>query len=134
MASPIPGDGPLCRWRLIHSPLRMEPPGMDLDPQMPPVALDSFGESELDDLDDRTGFILLMRAGMWDGELRTLREVGEEIGLHQSRVLVLQREGLRVIRQLRESQRHLREEPVSVRYRWRLPGSVAERRWSERHR
>lgn len=106
---------------------------MDLNPKLAPVNLDSFGESELFDLDDRTGFILRMRSGILDGELHTLREVGDEIGLHQSRVQVLEREGLRVIRQLREFQRHLREEPVSVRYRWRLPRSVAERRWRERH-
>jgi hypothetical protein len=107
---------------------------MDLDPQLPSLALDSFGEGELVDLDDRTGFILRMRSGMWDGELHTLLEVGEEIGLHPSRVLVLERDGLRVIRQLREFQRHLRVEPVSIRYRWRLPRAVAERRWRERHR
>lgn len=107
---------------------------MDLNPQLPPVTLDGFGEGELVDLDDRTGFILRMRSGMWDGERHTLRQVGDEIGLHQSRVQILEREGLRVIRQLRESQRHLREEPVSVRYRWRLPRSVVERRWRERHR
>lgn len=106
---------------------------MDLDPQMPPVTLDGFGEGELGDLDDRTGFILRMRSGMWDGELHTLGEVGQEIGLHPSRVLVLQKDGLRVIRQLREFQRHLRVEPVSIRYRWRLPRAVAERRWMERN-
>ena len=107
---------------------------MDLNPKLAPVTLDSFGEGELVDLDDRTGFILRMRSGIWDGELHTLREVGEEISLHRSRVQVLERDGLKVIRQSREFQRHLREEPVSVRYRWRLPRSVAERRWIERHR
>lgn len=112
----------------------MDPPGMDLNPQLPSVALDSFGEGELADLDDRTVFILRMRSGMWDGERRTQVEVGEALGINGSRVSVLEKEGLRVIRQLRESQRHLREEPVSLRYRWRLPSPVAMRRWKERQR
>lgn len=106
---------------------------MDLNPRLPPVALDSFGEGELADLDDRTVPILRMRSGMWDGERHTQKEVGEELGITKTRVRMLEKEGLRVIRQLRESQRHIREEPVSVRYRWRLPGPVAMRRWRERH-
>jgi hypothetical protein len=39
----------------------------------------TFGEAELLDLDDRTAHVLRMRSGMWDGQLYTLREVGEEI-------------------------------------------------------
>ncbi|HEY5943362.1 MAG TPA: sigma factor-like helix-turn-helix DNA-binding protein [Solirubrobacterales bacterium] len=106
---------------------------MDLNPQLPSVALDSFGEGELADLDDRTVFILRMRSGMLDGERHTQNEVGEELGITKARVRVLEKEGLRVIRQVRESQRHPREEPVSVRYRWRLPMPVAMKRWRERH-
>ncbi len=107
---------------------------MNLNPQLPSVALDSFGEGELADLDDRTVHILRMRSGMWDGERHSLREVGEELGITKARVGALEREGLRVIRQLRESQRHLRYEPISVRYRWRLPRPLVMRRWEERIR
>ena len=96
--------------------------------QLPPVTLDSFGEAELADLDDRTVHILRMRSGMWDGERRTLREIGEEIGLGLERVRQLEREGLRSIRQLREAQRHLREEPTVAPFRWRLPRAVVMRR------
>ena len=110
------------------------PPETDLNPQLPPVALEGFGEGELTDLDDRTAHILRMRSGMWDGERRTQKEVGEDLGIDPSRVSVLEKEGLRTIRHLRESQRHLREEPISPRYRWRLPRSVALRRWSESRR
>jgi hypothetical protein len=105
---------------------------MILNPQVPPVTIDSFGEGELLGLDDRTAHILRMRSGMWDGERHTLREVGEEIDLQQERVRQLEAEGLRVIRQLRESQRHLRYEPISIRYRWRLPKAVVMKRWRER--
>src|SRR6185295_7366074 len=105
----------------------MDPPGMDLDPKLPPVSLDSFGEGELADLDDRTAHILRMRSGIWDGKRHSLREVGEEIDLQEERVRQLQMQGLRVIGQLREFQRHLREEPDSIRYRWRLPRPVAMR-------
>jgi hypothetical protein len=107
---------------------------MDLNPQLPPVVIDTFGESELADLDDRTVHILRMRSGMWDGERHTQKEVGEELGITKARVRALEKEGLRVIRRLRESQRHLQEQPVSVRYRWRLPRQVVTQRWRERHR
>lgn len=101
---------------------------MDRTPLLPPVTLDSFGEAELADLDDRTAHILLMRSGMWGAKRHTFSEVGEELGIHPSRVHRLQEDGLKVIRQLRESQRHLKKEPVSIRYRWTLPESVEMRR------
>lgn len=106
---------------------------MILNPQVPQVALDSFGEGELLDLDDRTAHILRMRSGMWDGERHSLREVGEEIDLQPERVRQLEGQGLSVIRQLRESQRHLRYEPTSIRYRFRLPKAMVMKRWRERH-
>jgi DNA-directed RNA polymerase sigma subunit (sigma70/sigma32) len=92
-------------------------------PQLPDPTLDAFGESELVDLDDRTAFILLMRSGMWDGQHHTLEEIGEELGINGERVRQLQWQGLALIRQLREVQRHLRHEPsLRARYRWRTPG------------
>ena len=102
---------------------------MDLNPQLPPVTLDSFGEGELADLDDRTVHILRMRSGMWDGKRHTLGEIGEELGIDATRVNQLEHDALLVIRQAREAQRHLREEPTSVRYRWRLPRRIVEARW-----
>lgn len=84
-------------------------------------ALDTFGEGELLDLDDRTAHILRMRSGMWDGERHSLSEVGEEIGLGRERVRQLQNQGLTVVREVREVQRHLRSEPSGIRYRWRTP-------------
>lgn len=41
--------------------------------QLPEPELNSFGEGELVDLDDRTAHVLRMRSGMWDGERHTLR-------------------------------------------------------------
>jgi hypothetical protein len=48
---------------------------------------------------------------MWDGQLYTLDEVGEKIGISRERVRQIQSEGLFRIRRSREAQRHLREEP-----------------------
>jgi RNA polymerase primary sigma factor len=78
----------------------------------------TFGEAELLDLDDRTAHVLRMRSGMWDGRLYKLHEIGAEIGVKKSRVRVIQNEGLHLIRQVREAQRHLREEPTTRRYRF----------------
>jgi DNA-directed RNA polymerase sigma subunit (sigma70/sigma32) len=78
----------------------------------------TFGEAELFDLDDRTAHVLRMRSGMWDGELHKLREVGEEIGVKTERVRQIQNAGLCLIRQVREAQRHLREEPTMPQFRF----------------
>jgi hypothetical protein len=48
---------------------------------------------------------------MWDGQLYTLDEVAEKIGISRERVRQIQSEGLVRIRHSREVQRHLREEP-----------------------
>lgn len=95
--------------------------------ELAPVALDGFGEAELADVDDRTRHILRLRSGMWDGERHSLSDVGEEIGLGRERVRQLETQGLLVIRQVRESQRHLREQPTIAPYRWRLPGRMQGR-------
>jgi DNA-directed RNA polymerase sigma subunit (sigma70/sigma32) len=87
-------------------------------PQLPPVTLSTFGESELEDLDGRTAHILRMRSGMM-GETVTLREVGEELGLKRERVRQLEREGLMLIRRLREMQRHQFIPPQQSGYVWR---------------
>jgi hypothetical protein len=71
----------------------------------------TFGEPELLALDDRTAHLLRLRSGMWDGLLYTLDEVGEKIGISRERVRQIQNDGLLRIRQFREAQRHLREEP-----------------------
>lgn len=71
----------------------------------------TFGEPELLDLDDRTAHLLRLRSGMWDGLLYTLDEVAEKIGISRERVRQIQNDGLFRIRQFREAQRHLREEP-----------------------
>lgn len=89
---------------------------------LPNPNLDSFGEGELVDLDDRTAHVLRKRSGMMDGQRPLLREVSEELGIGEERVRQLQVSGLVLIRQLREVQRHLRREPaIQARYRWRLP-------------
>lgn len=72
----------------------------------------TFGEAELLVLDDRTAQILRMRAGMLDGQLYSLPEVGEQVGLKGERVRQIQNEGLSVIRQIRETQRRMRDEPI----------------------
>jgi len=74
-------------------------------PTLPPVTLDTFGEAELDDLDARIAHILRMRSGMM-GEPATLKEVGEELGVRRERVRQIQNQGLMLIRQIREMQRH----------------------------
>src|SRR3954469_12862275 len=76
----------------------------------------TFGEPELIDLDDRTAHLLRLRSGIGDGLLYTLDEVGEKIGISRERVRQIQNDGLLRIRQFREAQRHLREEP-----KWRRP-------------
>lgn len=76
--------------------------------QLPKVSLDTFGESELFDLDGRTAHILRLRSGMMSAAAPSLRETGEELGLGPERVRQLQNEGLVLIRQLREVQRHQR--------------------------
>jgi hypothetical protein len=48
---------------------------------------------------------------MWDGQLYTLDEVAEKIGISRERVRQIQSEGLFRMRKSREAQRHLREEP-----------------------
>lgn len=89
---------------------------------LPSPALDTFGEAELLDLDDRAAHILRMRTGMWDGEPRTLSAIGEELGIDKERVRQIQNQGLVLIRQVREVQRHLRGEPsIRAIYRWRTP-------------
>lgn len=75
---------------------------------LPAVTLDTFGESELDDLEPRAAHILRMRSGMWDGEKHTFREIGEELGIRGERVRQIQQEGLALILKLREVQRHRR--------------------------
>lgn len=79
--------------------------------QLPSPTLETFGECELIDLDGRTAHVLRMRSGIWDGERHSLREVGEELGIQRERVRQIQNQGLTLIRQLREVQRHLRREP-----------------------
>jgi len=74
-------------------------------PKLPPVTLDTFGEPELDDLDDRIAHVLRMRSGMM-GEPATLKEVGDELGVGRERIRQLENEGLALIRRLREVQRH----------------------------
>jgi hypothetical protein len=71
----------------------------------------TFGEPELLALDDRTAHLLRLRSGIWDGLLYTLDEVGEKIGISRERVRQVQNDGLLGIRQFREAQRHLGEEP-----------------------
>jgi DNA-directed RNA polymerase sigma subunit (sigma70/sigma32) len=78
---------------------------------LPPPALDTFGEPELLDLDDRSAHILRMRSGMVDGEHHTFREIADELGVTPERARQIQNQSLDLIRQLREVQRHLRYEP-----------------------
>lgn len=88
--------------------------------KIPVVALDTFGESELVDVDAQAAHILRMRSGMVDGSYHPLRELGEELGLSEERVRQLEDGGLIAIREVREGQRHLRRGPTNrARYRWR---------------
>ena len=90
---------------------------------LPFPTLDAFGEAELLDLDDRAAHILRMRSGMLDGERHTLAEIGEELGIKHERVRQIQNQGLMLIRQVREVQRHLRDQPsLRANYRWWTPG------------
>ncbi|MGN6217297.1 MAG: sigma factor-like helix-turn-helix DNA-binding protein [Solirubrobacterales bacterium] len=93
------------------------------DPDSLPLpTLDSFGEAELLDLEDRVAHVLRMRSRMVDGEKHTLREVGEELGITEERVRQIEGQGLLLIRQMREVQRHLRSEPsLRAMYRWWTP-------------
>lgn len=91
---------------------------MPREAQLPFVALDTFGEAELLDLEDRSAHVLRMRSGMWDGEQRSFREIGDELGVTPERVRQFQNQGLLLIRQVRETQRHLRREPTIRTYRW----------------
>ncbi len=84
---------------------------------LPTVTLETFGESELFDLEDRTAHILRMRSGIMNAEGSSLREIGEELGIGPERVRQLQNEGLTLIRHLREVQRHLRR-PAHGRQRY----------------
>jgi hypothetical protein len=77
---------------------------------LPTPGLDGFGEAELLDLEERCADILRMRTGMLDGKPRSLRATGEEISVTRERVRQLQNQGLLVIREVREAQRHLRDE------------------------
>jgi RNA polymerase primary sigma factor len=75
---------------------------------LPFPTLETFGEAELAELDDRTVHILRMRAGMLDGQRYSLREVGDQLDVTRERVRQVQNQGLALIRELREVQRHLR--------------------------
>jgi hypothetical protein len=89
--------------------------------ELPHVTLDTFGDSELDDLDNRTAHILRMRAGMM-GEPASRKEIGEELGIKGERIRQLENEGLSLVRKLREVQRHRRLQPIprrGVGYIWR---------------
>lgn len=78
----------------------------------------TFGAAELLDLDDRSAHVLRMRSGMLDGRLHKLREVGEEIGVTTERVRQIQSQGLDLIREVREAQRHMQGEPTRRQYRF----------------
>ena len=70
-------------------------------PDLPPVTLETFGEPELDVLDDRIAHILRMRSGIM-GQPATLRYIGDELGVSPERIRQLENEGLMLIRKLRE--------------------------------
>jgi len=50
------------------------PPSMPQQIQLPPATLETFGEAELADLDDRTIHVLRMRSGILDGEPHSFEE------------------------------------------------------------
>lgn len=87
-------------------------------PPLPNPDLDGFGDAELLDLEDRSAHVLRMRTRMWGGEQHTFREIGNEHGLTRERVRQIQNQGLLLIRQVREAQRHLRAEPTLRVYRF----------------
>jgi DNA-directed RNA polymerase sigma subunit (sigma70/sigma32) len=84
--------------------------------QLEKPTLSTFGEAELLDLDDRTARVLRMRSGMWDGQFYKLSEVAEQLGVTGERVRQIQSQGLSLIRQFREAQRHLRRAPRARRH------------------
>jgi DNA-directed RNA polymerase sigma subunit (sigma70/sigma32) len=75
--------------------------------RLPRVSLDSFGEPELTEIDDRSAHVLRMRTGMVDGRCRTLKEIGEELDISPVWVRQIQRKALARIRDDREAQRHM---------------------------
>lgn len=79
-------------------------------PDLPPATLETFGEPELGDLDERVAHILRMRSGMM-GEPRSLQYIGDELGVGRERIRQLENEGLTLIRKLREVQRHRLQVP-----------------------
>ena len=83
-------------------------------PNLPPVTLETFGESELDDLEGRVAHILRMRSGMM-GEPASLQHIGDELGVGRERIRQLENEGLALIRKLREVQRHRLQIPPPMR-------------------
>jgi hypothetical protein len=83
-------------------------------PSLPPVTLETFGEPELDDLDGRVAHILRMRSGMM-GEPVSLQHVGDELGVGGERIRQLEKEGLALIRKLREVQRDRLQIPPPTR-------------------
>lgn len=93
------------------------------DPDSLPLpTLDAFGEAELLDLEDKVAHVLRVRSGMVDGEAHSLDEVGDELGITRERVRQIQNQGLLLIRQVREVQRHMRPEPsLRAMYRWWTP-------------
>jgi DNA-directed RNA polymerase sigma subunit (sigma70/sigma32) len=78
----------------------------------------TFGEAELLDMDDRSAHVLRMRSGLWDGSMHSLREVGEEIDVTPERVRQIQNQGILLIREVREAQRHMKDEPTRRHYRF----------------
>lgn len=93
------------------------------DPDSLPLpTLDSFGEAELLDLEDKVAHVLRMRSGMVDGKEHSLDAVGDELGITRERVRQIQNQGLLLIRQVREVQRYMRPEPsLRAMYRWWTP-------------
>ena len=89
-----------------------------MEPLITMPGLDGFGEAELLDLEDPFAHVLRMRSRMWDGEQHTLVEIGDALGVTKERVRQIQNQGLSVIRQVREMQRHLRAEPTLRAYRF----------------
>lgn len=66
-------------------------------PRLRTPTLYTFGEAELEVLDDRTALFLRLRSGMVDGQLEALHEVGKKVGIKAERVRQLQNQGLGVI-------------------------------------